>query len=723
MVMVVLDRFSGGNDPEGWILRAEQYFTCLGFSKKDWLPLPYFYLDGEALTWFTWLHRNKQFVNWKHFTEKMLMRFPKRTFTASASMIDTSRAYFNCGRYATFVPPMTSAFAIVDLSHVTLSSDLEDGFISGNTDTAHMLEKLPEKYTNVDCLALITGSNIEFATLEVVGTPQIGNAKSVEADLLEEPSSITEGQVFDEISHTTVSSDISEPIDRFYEDVSIQTKVPPSVLNDMKGSNDVDEENSLDNVALFDKSPQRDASGTLAPFSTEGPMMSNTRLRITEVYPIATGVPLLVPLVGCEVMLSNKNLEQDMPTRYVVPNAIGSGSPKWKTDLETKDLSIDKYFLENESSISTSAMHYVRLLPAAKNGKSLGGFSGQNILSQFPFVPAVNFLMLIVIVSAIVVDLCVWDPGIGFGLMALTGYIENVEELLSLKCTDKFLLITYSNCMSRVWDPGQLGSLWEVKILTSVSKEKAVHSAGYTLYGVIEIVELDARHRLHHGLEFYRKSERTWLQLVVINSSGERVGGRRAFTSIAQYFEVNNSRFDESEHVTKYHLYHISSALGLPLDPNSNLGEILSISLSDTTTYILVTYGNILFDRKGIDAKEEWNEKGILVPISHLSEVLLENMIKILNVAANSASTSFGDIIRCIAFWICLTWAANRVSSLLLTNLTVPGDAHAYSNLEGKALIGVGSIVMNGPRLVIPKTAQYHIKELCVGSRLISSTF
>ncbi|WMV31575.1 hypothetical protein MTR67_024960 [Solanum verrucosum] len=240
-----LPRFSGNDNdnPKNWIFRAELYFTYLGFDEKDWLPLPSFYFDGEALTWFSWLHRNKQFVNWKHFTEKLLMRFPKRTFTASVSMTDTSRAYFNCGRYATFVPPMTSASTIVDLSHVTLSSDLEDGFISGNTDTAHMLEKLPEKYTNVDCLALITGSNIEFATLEVVGTPQIGNAKSVEAELLQEPSSINEGQVFDEISHTTASSDISEPIDRFCEDVSIQTKVPPSVLND-----------------------------------TEGPMMSNTRV-------------------------------------------------------------------------------------------------------------------------------------------------------------------------------------------------------------------------------------------------------------------------------------------------------------------------------------------------------------------------------------------------------------------------------------------------------------
>ncbi|MCD7468459.1 hypothetical protein HAX54_006658 [Datura stramonium] len=44
MAMGALERFSGGNDPEGW-----QYFTCLGFSEKYRLPLPYFCLDGEAL--------------------------------------------------------------------------------------------------------------------------------------------------------------------------------------------------------------------------------------------------------------------------------------------------------------------------------------------------------------------------------------------------------------------------------------------------------------------------------------------------------------------------------------------------------------------------------------------------------------------------------------------------------------------------------------------------
>lgn len=119
------------------------------------------------------------------------------------------------------------------------------------------VEKSSEKYTNVYSLALLTGSNAVIATLEGLGTPQIGNAKSVEADLVQEPSSTTEGQVFNEISHTTVSSGIPELNYRFCEDVSMQTKVPTSMLNDTKGSDSVKEEYSVDDVALFNKSPKR----------------------------------------------------------------------------------------------------------------------------------------------------------------------------------------------------------------------------------------------------------------------------------------------------------------------------------------------------------------------------------------------------------------------------------------------------------------------------------
>ncbi|KAK4739329.1 hypothetical protein R3W88_003026 [Solanum pinnatisectum] len=145
-------------------------------------------------------------------------------------------------------------------------------------------------------------------------------------------------------------------------------------------------------------------------------------------------------------------------------------------------------------------------------------------------------------------------------------------------------------------------------------------------------------------------------------------GGRRALTIIAQYFEVNNCSIDKSEHAS----------------------------------------------------------------IWHLCELLLQNLTKFPYVAANSASTSLDDIIMCIALLekshisiqFCHVYqklsnnettmsivlqVANEVASLLLTNLTIRGDVDAYSNLEEKVLIGVGSIAMNGPRLVLTK---WHNTEL-----------
>ncbi|KAH0696317.1 hypothetical protein KY290_013675 [Solanum tuberosum] len=100
-------------------------------------------------------------------------------------MENTFRAYIDYIRYTTFVPTTTSPYAVVGLSPVTYSSDLEDAFTNGNIEAAHyMLEKLPEKY-NMDSLALLTGSDAEIATLEGLGTPQIGNAKSVESYLVQ----------------------------------------------------------------------------------------------------------------------------------------------------------------------------------------------------------------------------------------------------------------------------------------------------------------------------------------------------------------------------------------------------------------------------------------------------------------------------------------------------------------------------------------------------------
>lgn len=51
----------------------EWYFDLYSIIEDQWLTLAYFYLDGEALEWYWWLHRNKQLVGCDYFTEKLLI--------------------------------------------------------------------------------------------------------------------------------------------------------------------------------------------------------------------------------------------------------------------------------------------------------------------------------------------------------------------------------------------------------------------------------------------------------------------------------------------------------------------------------------------------------------------------------------------------------------------------------------------------------------------------
>ncbi|KAH0705496.1 hypothetical protein KY290_010188 [Solanum tuberosum] len=78
---IVLDRFSGVFDPTVWVYQAECYLNFHEFSKDMWLSLPCLYFDGEALGWFNWLYRNKQFHDWKHFTDKLFYHYRRQTVT------------------------------------------------------------------------------------------------------------------------------------------------------------------------------------------------------------------------------------------------------------------------------------------------------------------------------------------------------------------------------------------------------------------------------------------------------------------------------------------------------------------------------------------------------------------------------------------------------------------------------------------------------------------
>ncbi|KAH0679823.1 hypothetical protein KY284_020908 [Solanum tuberosum] len=201
-------------------------FTYLGFDENDWLPLPSFYLDGEALAWFNSLFCNMLFLDWKHFKGKFAQRFRQQTNNDVVRRLANSlHVHFDCANSV----PIVSQSVVLPPSHFPASSALDFAYdTGGNSKVDQVFDKLPATYKNVDALAF-------------TDSPHLGNAK-------------LEAKVFDEISHTTVSSEINvlNTIDHegenfattvakvvdhnFSEDVNLQTNVPTAVLVHTKKS-------------------------------------------------------------------------------------------------------------------------------------------------------------------------------------------------------------------------------------------------------------------------------------------------------------------------------------------------------------------------------------------------------------------------------------------------------------------------------------------------------
>ncbi|KAH0744075.1 hypothetical protein KY290_032068 [Solanum tuberosum] len=120
MAVVGLDRFTGTGNPDDWIFWAERYFAYLGFPENDWLPLPFLYLDGEALDWFRWMYRHKQFWDWKHFKEKLSLCFRARTTPKSAV------AHSQITTILTLLQKVQDSFSVMskqlDNTHISTSS-------------------------------------------------------------------------------------------------------------------------------------------------------------------------------------------------------------------------------------------------------------------------------------------------------------------------------------------------------------------------------------------------------------------------------------------------------------------------------------------------------------------------------------------------------------------------------------------------------------------------
>lgn len=66
--------FDGAN-AMSWIFKISQLFDYHGTPDSECLQVASFYLDGPALSWFQWMHRNNQISSWSDFLQALEMRF------------------------------------------------------------------------------------------------------------------------------------------------------------------------------------------------------------------------------------------------------------------------------------------------------------------------------------------------------------------------------------------------------------------------------------------------------------------------------------------------------------------------------------------------------------------------------------------------------------------------------------------------------------------------
>ncbi|XP_073126480.1 uncharacterized protein [Henckelia pumila] len=64
-----------GEDPIGWVYKAEQYFSFQNIVHGQQVQLASFHLEGIALQWYRWLTKFRGPLSWEEFTKAVLLCF------------------------------------------------------------------------------------------------------------------------------------------------------------------------------------------------------------------------------------------------------------------------------------------------------------------------------------------------------------------------------------------------------------------------------------------------------------------------------------------------------------------------------------------------------------------------------------------------------------------------------------------------------------------------
>lgn len=67
-----------GDDPEGWLFKAEQYYTLHGVNEAKKVPLASVHLTGDAISWYRWLNEALGELSWQQFSRLLRSRFGAR---------------------------------------------------------------------------------------------------------------------------------------------------------------------------------------------------------------------------------------------------------------------------------------------------------------------------------------------------------------------------------------------------------------------------------------------------------------------------------------------------------------------------------------------------------------------------------------------------------------------------------------------------------------------
>lgn len=64
-----------GENPDGWIFRADRYFATYGLTEEEKLVAAAMSLDGDALSWYQWTDSREVFGSWENLKRRLLLRF------------------------------------------------------------------------------------------------------------------------------------------------------------------------------------------------------------------------------------------------------------------------------------------------------------------------------------------------------------------------------------------------------------------------------------------------------------------------------------------------------------------------------------------------------------------------------------------------------------------------------------------------------------------------